>query len=425
MRAFCMRIYKNIICIYICILGCFAYTTMMQSIPDHVYLEEGETLRLDKKLPVALALSDDRKTAMAEIGEKTYEIVKKEYTTETCKQFSQGEYTLTCYLLGVLPVKEVQVSVVDAKSLYASGHVVGIYGQAQGVLVMGSSPIETADGSTQQPAEHIVFPGDYITAVNGTPITEKEELIAAVNRYGGEPMVLTLYRGAEQIEVSVTAAESKDQCYQLGLWVKDDMAGIGTLTYYNTKGDFGALGHGIGDGKTKDLLRLSDGKLYRAQILGIKKGKRGDPGEIEGMIFYGKSDQIGRVSSNTAIGIYGILTDNFLQTQQEADTCYPIGYKQEIKTGEAQILSDVSGERKTYRIVIDDLDYSPSDDNKGIRFHVEDEELLALTGGIVQGLSGSPILQDGKIIGAVTHVLVNDPAKGYGIFVEAMVEQNS
>ena len=290
---------------------------------------------------------------------------------------------------------------------------------------MGSSPIETADGSTQQPAEHIVFPGDYITAVNGTPITEKEELIAAVNRYGGQPMVLTLYRGAEQIEVSVTAAESKDQCYQLGLWVKDDMAGIGTLTYYNTKGDFGALGHGIGDGKTKDLLRLSDGKLYRALILGIKKGKRGDPGEIEGMIFYGKSDQIGRVSSNTAIGIYGILTDNFLQTQQEADTCYPIGYKQEIKTGEAQILSDVSGERKTYRIVIDDLDYSPSDDNKGIRFHVEDKELLALTGGIVQGLSGSPILQDGKIIGAVTHVLVNDPTKGYGIFVEAMVEQNS
>lgn len=185
------------------------------------------------------------------------------------------------------------------------------------------------------------------------------------------------------------------------------------------------MGHGIGDGKTKDLLRLSDGKLYRAQILGIKKGRRGDPGEIEGMVFYGKSDQIGSVSSNTAIGIYGTLTETFRQTQQETDQSYPIGYKQEIKTGEAQILSDVSGERRTYRIMIDDLDYSPSDDNKGIRFHVEDNDLLALTGGIVQGLSGSPILQNGKIIGAVTHVLVNDPAKGYGIFVEAMVEQNS
>lgn len=425
MRAFCMRIYKNIIGIYLCILGCFAYTTMMQSIPDHVYLEEGETLKLDKKLPVTLALSDSRKTAMAELGEKTYEMVKKEYTTETCRQFAQGEYTLTCYLLGILPVKEVQVSVVDAQSLYASGHVVGIYGQAQGVLVMGSSPIETADGSMREPAEHIVFPGDYITAVNHTPVTEKEELIAAVNRCKNAPMVLSLYRGAEQIDVSITAAEAKDGRYQLGLWVKDDMAGIGTLTYYNAKGNFGALGHGIGDGKTKDLLRLSDGKLYRAQILGIKKGRRGDPGEIEGMVFYGKSDQIGSVSSNTAIGIYGTLTETFRQTQQETDQSYPIGYKQEIKTGEAQILSDVSGERRTYRIMIDDLDYSPSDDNKGIRFHVEDNDLLALTGGIVQGLSGSPILQNGKIIGAVTHVLVNDPAKGYGIFVEAMVEQNS
>lgn len=425
MRAFCMRIYKNIIGIYLCILGCFAYTTMMQSIPDHVYLEEGETLKLDKKLPVTLTLSDSRKTAMAEIGEKTCEMVKKEYTTETCRQFAQGEYTLTCYLLGILPVKEVQVSVVDAQSLYASGHVVGIYGQAQGVLVMGSSPIETADGSMQEPAEHIVFPGDYITAVNHTPVTEKEELIAAVNRCKNASMVLSLYRGAEQIDVSITAAEAKDGRYQLGLWVKDDMAGIGTLTYYNAKGNFGALGHGIGDGKTKDLLRLSDGKLYRAQILGIKKGRRGDPGEIEGMVFYGKSDQIGSVSSNTAIGIYGTLTETFRQTQQETDQSYPIGYKQEIKTGEAQILSDVSGERRTYRIMIDDLDYSPSDDNKGIRFHVEDNDLLALTGGIVQGLSGSPILQNGKIIGAVTHVLVNDPTKGYGIFVEAMVEQNS
>lgn len=423
MRSFYMRIYKNIIGIYLCILGCFAYTTMMQSIPGHVYLEEGESLTLDQKLPVTLALSDSRKTAMAEVGERTYEMMKKEPVTETCQQFTQGEYALTCYLLGVLPVKEVQVSVVDAQNLYVSGHVVGIYGQAQGVLVMGSSPIETIDGSMQQPTEHIVFPGDYITAVNGETITQKEELMEAVSRYGNAPMVLTLYRGAEQIDVSVTAVKSKEQHYQLGLWVKDDMAGIGTLTYYSAKGNFGALGHGIGDGKTKDLLRLSDGKLYRAQILGIKKGQRGNPGEIEGMVFYGKNDQIGSVSSNTAIGIYGTLTEAFRQEQK--DKCYPIGYKQEIKTGNAQIISDVSGTKRAYNIVIEDLDYTPSDDNKGIRFHVEDPKLLELTGGIIQGLSGSPILQDGKIIGAVTHVLVNDPTKGYGIFVEAMVEQNN
>ena len=421
MRSFYMRIFKNIICIYVLALCCFAYATMIHAIPDHVYVQEGQKLELDKKIPVTLAMSTKPQSVMAQIGERTFQAMKQERAVETCSQLKQGEYTLTCYLFGILPMKEVQVSVVNGKSLYVSGQVVGIYGAAQGVLVLGSGPVETVDGSGAQPAEHIVFPGDYITAVNGKAVTKKEELMERINQYGEQPVVLTLWRGAEQIQVSVEPVEAAEhKGYRLGLWVKDDMAGIGTLTYFDHDGNFGALGHGIGNGQTKDLLRLSDGRLYKAQVLGIKKGVRGTPGELEGVVYYGKDNQIGEVSSNTQIGIYGTLTKNFREEKKNESLLCPVGYKQEIQTKDAVILSDASGELQSYRIVIDDLDYTPGDKNKGIRFHVGDENLLKLTGGIVQGLSGSPILQDGKLIGAVTHVLVNDPTKGYGIFVEEM-----
>jgi stage IV sporulation protein B len=302
--------------------------------------------------------------------------------------------------------------------------VTGIYGKAQGVLVLGTSPVETADGSYVSPAENILSAGDYITAVNGRAVEEKEELVQAVNEEGANPLVLTLWRQEEQIEVevaAVAAAPEQDNDYMLGIWVKDDMAGIGTITYYRDNTQFGALGHGISDGQTGDLLRLSDGRLYFAEILQIMRGKRGNPGEIEGVIYYGKEDRYGLVESNEETGIYGTLSEDYFRACSQADTLYQVGYQQEVQTGAAVLLSDVSGEAASYHIVIDSLDYTSSVSNKGIRFHVDDEELLALTGGIVQGLSGSPIIQNGKIVGAVTHVLVNDPTRGYGIFIENML----
>jgi stage IV sporulation protein B len=337
-----------------------------------------------------------------------------------------GEHELTCYLLGVLPVKEVALTVVEGERLYASGHVTGIYGKAQGVLVLGTSQVETADGSYTSPAENLITPGDYITAVNGRAIEEKEELVQAINEDGANPMVLTLWRQEEQIEVEVTAvaaAPDTGNDYMLGIWVKDDMAGIGTISYYDADAQFGALGHGISDGQTGDLLRIAAGRLYFADIRGIKRGERGDPGELEGVIYYGSENQIGSVESNTDIGIYGVLAESYYQACSKEDSSYPVGYKQDVQAGAAVLLSDVSGESCCYHIVIDSFDYSASDRNKGIRFHVDDEDLISLTGGIVQGLSGSPIIQNGKIVGAVTHVLVSDPTRGYGIFIENMTNR--
>ncbi len=446
MRHFFHGLFKNLVWIYLCILCCFAYATMMTAIPDHVYLKEGQALALDQKLPVQLSVSAEKQTVMADVGDCTYQQLLTQRSSESCENLSLGEHTVTCYLLGLLPMKEVEVSVVKDQSLYASGHVVGIYGATQGVLVLGSSEIKTVDGSYQNPAENIVFAGDYITKVNGQEITEKEELVEMVKKYGADPLVLTLWRGDEEIQVSVhavlasadissagQAAQStqtgeidqmgqSESRYMLGLWVKDDMAGIGTVTYYDTDASFGALGHGIGDGKTDELLRLESGKLYRAEIMGIKKGKRGEPGELEGVVHYGQSNCLGQVDSNTDIGIYGTLNEDFYQASCKEDSSYSVAYMQEVTQSSAVILTDASGEMCVYHIVIDSLDYSPTDRNKGIRFHVDDENLLNLTGGIVQGLSGSPIIQNGKIIGAVTHVLVNDPTRGYGIFIENMLE---
>ena len=421
MRHFYKIVFENLIWIYLCVLLCFAYTTMMDAIPDHVFLEEGQPLSLDQKLPVVLSEVTGEKPVMADAGDSTFALLQERKASGSCQTLKEGLHRVTCYLFGLLPVKQVEVSVVPARSLYAGGEVVGIYGATQGVLVLGSSPVEKPDGGFEEPAEHILKAGDYITAVNEQEISKKEELIDSIQNSGGKPLVLTLYRGDEQISLSVTPIMAKSGVYMLGLWVKDDMAGIGTLTYFEQDQDFGALGHGIGDGQTGDLLRLADGRLYRAQVLGIRKGERGTPGELEGMVYYGIKNRIGVVNSNLDIGIYGTLTEDYYEELCVESSLYPVGYRQEVSAGSAVLLSNVSGEPALYHIVIDSLDYTPADSNKGIHFHVDDENLLALTGGIVQGLSGSPIIQNGKIVGAVTHVLVSDPTRGYGIFIENML----
>ena len=386
MRHFFRCVFENLIWIYLSILLCFAYTTMMDAIPDHVFLEEGQPLSLNEKLPVLLTEASDQQEVLADAGDSTFALLQERNSSDSCQTLKKGIHRVTCYLFGLLPVKQVEVSVVPARSVYAGGEVVGIYGATQGVLVLGSSPVEKPDGGFEEPAEYILKAGDYITAVNEREISKKEEFIDCIQNSRGKPLVLTLYRGSEQISLSVTPIMAKSGVYMLGLWIKDDMAGIGTLTYFEPDQDFGALGHGIGDGQTGDLLRLSDGRLYRARVLGIRKGERGTPGELEGMVYYGSKNRIGVVDSNSDIGIYGTLTEEYFEELCGENSLYPVGYRQEVNAGPAVLLSNVSGEAALYHIVIDSLDYTPADSNKGIHFHVDDENLLSLTGGIVQGL---------------------------------------
>lgn len=237
---------------------------------------------------------------------------------------------------------------------------------------------------------------------------------------GGRQLVLQVQRGEEQIRVAVTPEVASDGILKLGLWVRDDIAGIGTLTFVTEEQDYGALGHGVSDLDTGELIRIDEGGIYETKITGISKGKRGIPGEVTGLIRFYSASYLGTIGANGKNGIYGQLTrlpEELLETEP-----VPVGYKQEITKGKAQIICSVEGERKAYEIEIESIDYHAKEENKGIRYRVLDEQLLDATGGIIQGMSGSPILQNGRLIGAVTHVFVDDPTRGYGIFIENMLE---
>ena len=406
MRFFSAKIYKNVIWLYLTVFVCFAYTTLMTSIPDHIYIKEGEEIHSHFSVPVEFEKVEDEQEVFA----------KKRHAA------TKENYTVVCKLCGVIPIKHMEVSVIQPLSVFVSGRVIGIYGHTSGVLVLDTTTIEDKNGIKCAPAENRIMPGDYILAVNDMEINEKEDLISMINSCQMEDMVVTVSRKGEYVKVLVSAVEVKDGSYMLGIWVKDDMAGIGTMTYYSENGSFGALGHGIGDGETGELLSMSDGSIYYTKVLDVTKGKKGEPGELEGLIYYGKQNQLGRLIGNDSLGIYGILDEEDYLEFSQTDALLEIGYKQDFQTGKAYILSDVDGEVKPYEIEISEIDYQAKDSNKGIHFTVTDEELLEKTGGIVQGMSGSPIIQNEKIIGAVTHVLVNDPARGYGIFIENMIE---
>ena len=209
--------------------------------------------------------------------------------------------------------------------------------------------------------------------------------------------------------------------WKLGIWIRDNAQGIGTLTYIDTDNTFGALGHGINDVDTSTLMQLGEGTLYKTEIVGITRGQDGSPGELTGYIEYNNENIIGEITENTAEGIFGICKDVIME--QTIYDPIPIALKQEVETGPAQIICSVTGEPKFYDIEIEELHLEEDNVNRGLVLKITDEELLTLTGGIIQGMSGSPIIQNGKLIGAVTHVLVQDAASGYGIFIENMLVQ--
>lgn len=324
-------------------------------------------------------------------------------------------------LFGLLKVKEVQVDVVNENYAIPCGTPVGIYLKSKGVLVIGTGTLTGADGMSLEPAYGVLRSGDYIEAINGKPLSRKEELVEAVNRSGPEKVTLDIRRGQEQMTVSMNPVEDADGNYKLGAWVRDDTQGIGTMTYLDLNGKFGALGHGISDSDTGDVVEIEDGALYETQIMGIEKGSSGKPGVMSGVIYYGPGSQLGEIDANTETGIFGTAGEGLRARISSISSPIPIGYRQDVRPGPALLRSSVSGEVKDYQIEIRKVDYSTGHRTKSIVFEVVDQELLSLTGGVIQGMSGSPILQNGKLVGAVTHVFVQDSTKGYGIFIENML----
>ena len=292
--------------------------------------------------------------------------------------------TYQCRLFGILPLKKVNVIQTQEQTLYAVGKPVGIYMKMKHILVVGTKELTNAEGMKEEPGKNIVKPGDYILAINGVEVTDKEQISETVQMSGGEKITLLLERDGEEIEAAVKPAMVSDGLYQLGIWVKDDLAGVGTMTYYKEDGSFGALGHGISDSDTGQLLAMDQGYLYHTTVLEISRSAVGEPGEVTGAISYGLKNQIGVVEQNLGVGIYGIL--NIPDAQRWYYRQYPIGYKQEIKKDEAVILFAVDGEVNAYTIEINSVDYHAQEKNKSFVFHVKDQDLIDATGGIVQGM---------------------------------------
>lgn len=347
---------------------------------------------------------------------------------------------------------------ISVEGVYACGRLTGIYEQTEGVLVVNTTEVTDEDGKKVNPADKKVQCGDYILSVNGRTVADKEELSEAVNdimkQYdesnedksgtvesqkeiinenksdSGEikseinkrMVKIKFLRGGEKMSADITPVRMDDGRYYMGIWVKDDLAGIGTITYYTKDGRFGALGHGIGDGtQSGNLLYANSGDLYSMKLTKIKKGKAGAPGEIGGVVYFGKKSHIGTLDCNSNLGIYGQLDSDELSEYAAEDTYYPVAGKDEIHTGSAQMISEISGKLEKYNLEITNIDKKATDTNKGMELKVTDDRLIELSGGIVQGTSGSPIIQDGKIIGAVTHVFVDDPTGGYGICIDEML----
>lgn len=406
----------------------FYIYAVKNQIPDTINLNRYAEEKLDFNIPFVGTVEQTAYTDVSEVARAYATNVKAVNVnlldTLNISTGEIGSYDLNFRLFGMVTLKSVKINVCDEVLIIPCGIPVGIYIETKGVMVVDIGDITTADGTVKCPASDILWPGDYIVSVNGQSVDDKEALIEAIDsseQSAGGYVNIGLYRNGRYIEVRLEPVRDENGRLKIGTWVRDDCQGLGTLTYIDKNGRFGALGHGISDIDTGKLVNSEGGRLYCARIWSIVKGKAGTPGEIVGSINYSPDYFLGFIESNSDIGIYGVCDENIYQYIDSY--ALPVVYKQSVQKGMAYIRSFIDGTVRDYAIYITDIDMSNGNINKGISFTVTDEALLESTGGIIQGMSGSPIIQNGGVIGAVTHVLVNDPAKGYGIFIEDMLEQ--
>ena len=341
--------------------------------------------------------------------------LKQEEVVPAAKSGSALAVQAELKLGGIIPVKTVSLIESEQQYLIPGGTPFGLKMLTDGVLVVGLSPIETSTGTLCPAQTAGIRKGDIITAADGELLDSFDELAEVISASEGAAVELTVRREEKELQLSVVPAVSNSGRYQCGIWGRDSSAGIGTMTYYDLSGNFGGLGHGVCDADTESLMPLAKGEILQASIFDIVPGTLGEPGELRGSFSGGFS--VGMLKKNTPCGVFGTM-----HTIPDFSEPMEVGRKQEITPGPAQILTTVQGkEAVLYEIEIEKVIYSDTP-TRNMILKVTDPELLALTGGIVQGMSGSPIIQDGKLVGAVTHVLVNDPTRGYGIFIENMLE---
>lgn len=329
---------------------------------------------------------------------------------------SEDEYNVTLKLLGVIPVSEAKVNVLDDYTVNLLGTPFGIKIYTDGVMVVGITDVDSKNGAFSPAKNSGLKLGDLITTINGVKVYTNEEVASIIEQSGGKTLNFNVIRDSKILNIAITPVLSvSSNKYKAGMWVRDSSAGIGTSTFYCPSLNISAgLGHGICDVDTGELLTINSGEAVSANIIDINKSTVGSPGELKGQFLEGN---LGKIIKNNETGVY--IKNN---SSPELNNIKKLAVKQEIKTGEAKIYTCIDGATpKYYNCVIEKIYYNNSV-TKNMVIKITDKELLEKTGGIVQGMSGSPIIQNNKLVGAVTHVFVNDPTKGYGIFAENMLE---
>ena len=328
-----------------------------------------------------------------------------------------GSFSGTARLFGIIPLKAVRLKTVAEKTAVIGGDAFGLKMYTNGLIVVGFTDIKTASGEVNPAREAGIEKGDLLKTVNGVRLTKNSDVASIINASGGAEATVTLERDGEKLTFKLTPALSEeDGKFKIGMWVRDSAAGIGTISFYEPDtGLFVGLGHGIYDSDTETLMPAADGEIVKTTITGVKKGEKGSPGELYGI--FDQETVIGELHGNSDLGVYGKLT-----SAVEGESL-PIALKQEIELGDAKLITPaIGGGKKEYDIRITSIVNDDKGSGRNMIIKITDPELLELTGGIVQGMSGSPIIQNGKIIGAVTHVLINDPTAGYAVFAERMYD---
>ena len=402
-----MKTLKKLILIFV-LFFVYSYIVSIDNIPENIIIFKGE----DINIATLWGINIKSNTTLIETASNI----------NTGEFDKAGQETLTVSLFDKINLKTIDVSVLEDIEVIPNGEIVGIKLYTSGVLVVGTSSIEGIDGQIYKPFEGTgILEGDSIIEVNGNIVNNTFELIKNISKGKGQEIEIKFVRNGEEKTCKITPVKNKQEEYKIGLWVRDSAGGVGTVTFYNeeTK-SFAALGHAITDIDTGEIINTSSGEIDDVNIVSIVKGEKEEPGKVQGTIINGST--IGNIYKNCGFGIYGTV-ENLNNLDINYNRRVKVASRQEIELGKATFLSGIDGQVKEYELEIEKIYLNNNEDNKSMLIKITDEELLEKTGGIIQGMSGSPIIQNGKFIGAITHVFVKEPQVGYAVFGDMMLNE--
>lgn len=409
---------------FMLLLG-FSYIRTVYIFPKDIMIIEGKEYVYDFNTPIKVDISTDEHSGLRLNGQELKDRFKVNLSSPVKLESNHiGSSNIKLKLFGKIPFKTVTVNTISQTKVIPCGDTVGVKIYTRGILVVGTSSVKGIDGKEHKPYnDSDIDKGDIIITANDKVLKNTQDLSKVVAESDGISIKLGIEREGNTINTNIVPVKTSNKQYKIGLWVRDSTSGIGTLTFYNPSTlTFGALGHGISDVDTETLLTVGKGEILESSILSVKKGEKGEPGELRGL-FLNEELKKGEIFSNNECGIYGkLVSDDNLPN----NALIPIGLKNEIKEGPAVILSNIDGRKvETFTVDIQKIIKQSRPNSKNMVIKITDQRLIDKTGGIVQGMSGSPIIQNGKLIGAVTHVFINDPTRGYGIFAESMYQNSN